>query len=77
MSEPAIKRVDLLDAFIERAGARALLWSIGELTLQEAVDKLQHDAERDGLVKRLGQDAAQQIIAAAFTPFWEGDNEPS
>ena len=27
----AIKRVDLLDVFIERAEARAMLWSIGEL----------------------------------------------
>jgi hypothetical protein len=35
----AIKRVNLLDVLGERAEVRALLWSIGELTLHEAVDK--------------------------------------
>jgi hypothetical protein len=71
----AIKRVDLLDVFIERAEARAYLWSIGELTLHEAVDKLQADAVRDGLVDELGQDRVQQIISAAFEPYQQPDTE--
>ena len=62
-SEP---RADLLSAFTERAGARALLWAIGEFEMAEAVDCLQHDAERDGLVKRIGQDGVQAILAGAF-----------
>ena len=42
-------RVDLVDVFLERAEARAYLWSIGDLDLHEAVDVLQTDAERDGI----------------------------
>jgi len=61
--------VDLLDVFIERASARAYLWSSGEYDLAEAVDVLQHDAGRDGLIKRIGQDTVQQILAHAFQPF--------
>ena len=64
-------RVDLVDVFIERAEARAYLWSIGDLDLHEAVDVLQADAERDGLVERIGQDGVQEIIAAAFRSFRE------
>src|SRR5690349_20076043 len=45
----AIKHINLLNAFIERAEARAYLWSIGELT-REAVDVLQADADRLRLV---------------------------
>jgi hypothetical protein len=73
MSAPAItqNRVALLDCFIERADARAYLWSIGELTRHEAVDVLQHDAERDGLVDELGQDGVQKILADAFAAFRE------
>ncbi len=65
----AERRVDLLDVFTERAAARAYLWSIGELDLQEAVDVLQHDAEHDGLIERIGQDAVQQIMADAFARY--------
>ena len=65
----AIKRVDPLDAFTERVQSRALLWSIGELTLHDAVDQLQADAVRDGLIKQIGQDAVQQIMADAFAPY--------
>ena len=75
MSAPAtaatIKRVNLLDAFIERAEARALLWSIGELELHEAVDNLQRDAERNGLVDELGQDRVQKILADSFRTYRE------
>jgi hypothetical protein len=66
-------RVDLLDCFIERADARAYLWAIGEYEIAEAVDVLKHDAERDGLIERIGRDAIQQIIAAAFQRYREAD----
>jgi hypothetical protein len=46
----AERRIDPVDVFLERAEARAYLWSIGDLDLHEAVDVLQADAERDGLV---------------------------
>jgi hypothetical protein len=61
--------VDPVDAFRERAEARALLWSLGEYTLIEAVDVLQADAERTGLLERLGQDEVQRILSEAFGPY--------
>jgi hypothetical protein len=61
----------LLDAFAARADARAYLWSIGEYELVEAVDKLQADAIRDGLIERIGQDGVQEILADAFRPYRE------
>jgi hypothetical protein len=64
-------RVDPIDVLELRAWARAYLWSIGELTRREAVDVLQHDAERDGLVDEIGQDGVQKILSAAFAPFRE------
>ena len=67
------RRVDLRDAFAERAAARAYLWSVGEYELREAIDVLQHDAERDGLIDRIGQDAVQAILAQAFQPYREAD----
>jgi hypothetical protein len=42
--------------------------------MSEAVDKLQADAARDGLVKRVGQDAIQNILARAFGPYREGES---
>lgn len=68
-------RVDLVDVFAERAGARAFLWAIGEFDMPEAVDPLQRDAETDGLVERIGQDGVQAILTtafAAFVPYREG-----
>jgi hypothetical protein len=58
--------VDPVEAFVARASARATLYAAGEISLHEAVDQLQHDAVRDGLVDRIGQDRVQQIMAAAF-----------
>jgi hypothetical protein len=58
--------VDPVTVFIARTEARALLWAAGEFDLHEAVDKLQADAERDGLVAAIGQDEVQRIIAEAF-----------
>ena len=43
-----------------------MLWAACEFDLHEAVEKLQHDAERDGLVADIGQDAVQGIMAEAF-----------
>jgi hypothetical protein len=60
-----------IDAFRERAWARAYLWAAGDLDLHEAVDPLQFDAEASGLVARAGQDAVQRILADAFRSFRE------
>jgi len=65
----ARKFIDPVEAFRERAEARAYLWSIGDLDLHDAVDVLQVDAERDGLVDYLGQDCIQEILNAAFLPY--------
>ena len=68
MSEPQRRhvRVDAVAVFTARVEARALLWAMGEFDLHEAVDKLQADAARDGLVASIGQDAIQRIISEAF-----------
>jgi hypothetical protein len=73
------KQVDVLHAFIERANARAYLWSIGKYELHEAVDQLEADARRDGLNERIGIDGVQQILAEAFRQYRDGavDSEPS
>jgi hypothetical protein len=59
-------RIDPLTVFVARCEARALLWQAGKLDLHEAVDRLQADAMRDGLVDKIGQDAVQAIMAKAF-----------
>lgn len=58
--------IDPVDVFRARADARALLWRAGEYTLHEAVDELQAAAERTGLVRTIGQDGVQAILATAF-----------
>jgi hypothetical protein len=58
--------VDLAAVFAARCKARATLYAAGELTLHDAVDKLEHDAERDGLVAALGQDRVQWMMTSAF-----------
>lgn len=58
--------VDPLDCFRLRCEARAYLVAAGELMLHEAVDGLQADAERDGLVRDIGPDQIQAIMATAF-----------
>jgi hypothetical protein len=65
------KLVDPLEAFEARCSARAYLFAVGDLDLHDAVDQLQHDAERDGLVERVGQNAVQAIIADAFQSYRE------
>jgi hypothetical protein len=67
-------QVDPLECFYELASARAYLWSICEYDLPEAVDALQDNAVRNGLIGRIGQDAVQQIMADAFRPYRGADN---
>jgi hypothetical protein len=55
-----------INAFELRCQARALLWHVGEYELAEAVDVLQADAERCGLVAEFGQDRVQQIMPRPF-----------
>jgi hypothetical protein len=55
-----------LEVFTARCEARALLWRVGEFDLHEAVDELQVDAVRAGLVGQIGQGAVQAIMAKAF-----------
>ena len=66
LTAAATSRVPLVDAFRLRAWARGYLASIGEITVIEAVDVLQADAEAQGLVAAIGQDAVQAILAAGF-----------
>jgi hypothetical protein len=66
MSASARKLVDPVEAFAARCDARAILVRECLMELHEAVDGLQHDAERDGLVDHLGQDFIQEILSAAF-----------
>jgi hypothetical protein len=66
MTSLADAKPDLESAFAERAWARAYLYACGELSLQDAVDALQRAAEAYGLVRRLGQDEVQQLMAEAF-----------
>jgi hypothetical protein len=68
--KPATKpaRVDPVIAFQARAEARALLYCAGEMTLHEAVDGLQREAQENGPVDAIGQDAVQKILAEAFAP---------
>jgi hypothetical protein len=55
-----------VDIFRARCEARALLYRVGALEVQEAVDLLQYAAVRTGLVNLVGQDAVQAIMADAF-----------
>ena len=65
-STAAIARVALVDAFRLRAWTRAYLVCAGELSFHDAVDKLQADAEAQGLVAAIGQDAVQAILVEGF-----------
>jgi hypothetical protein len=54
------------EVYRARCEARAVLHVNGYLSLHEAVDELQADAERNGLLDLIGQDEAQAIMAYAF-----------
>lgn len=49
-----------------KARTARYLFRYGYLDLLSAADKLQRYAERNGIVRELGQDHVQQIISGAF-----------
>jgi hypothetical protein len=57
---------DKIKVFVELCWARALLWAEGEYSLQQAVDSLQDWAVKRGLVREIGQDGVQAIMANSF-----------
>jgi hypothetical protein len=57
---------DLAAVYELRCWACARLVVEGDVELHDAVDKLQSDAVRDGLVAALGQDRVQEMMAEAF-----------
>jgi hypothetical protein len=63
--------LDLVAAFEARCWARSRLYADGEISLHDAVDKLQADAVSSGLVELIGQDRVQSIMADAFGPATE------
>lgn len=58
-----------LEYFALHCWARARLYWELQLSLHEAVDVLQQHAECSGLVKLIGQDAVQAIMASQFGAF--------
>jgi hypothetical protein len=68
-------RLDPLEVFKLRCWARAYLWAACELDLHQAVDVLQADAVRDGLVDTVGQSEVQSIMADAFHRMREASHE--
>jgi hypothetical protein len=64
--KPVHAPLSAIAVFQARAEARAILWAACVFDLAEAVDVLQRDAARDGLIEQLGQDGVQAIIATAF-----------
>lgn len=65
----------LVKAFRALCESRALRWRYGGEWewIGEAVDPLQEWAKTNGLVRLIGQDAVQAIMAEAFTPKGGGD----
>ena len=59
-------RKDVYQTFCLLCETRALRFREGDLALGEAVDFLQHWAVKHELVRALGQDAVQMIMAWAF-----------
>jgi RecA-family ATPase len=57
---------DPVAVFTARANAAAQLWKTGEVSLPDAVDELQANAARTGLIDHVGQDHVQAIMAEAF-----------
>jgi hypothetical protein len=66
VAESKIKRADPSKAFRLRCWARGYLARNYMLDLHAAVDVLQADAERQGLIAQYGQDLIQQWIAEGF-----------
>jgi hypothetical protein len=68
---PATRVIPAIDVLAIRADVRAFLWWQYEMEIDEAVDELQAYAERSGLVRDVGQDRVQEIIAAPFARYRE------
>jgi hypothetical protein len=66
VAERIATRASKLECFVIRCWARAYLHAAGELSLHEAVDVLQEQAEASGLVHILGQDTVQAFMAREF-----------
>jgi hypothetical protein len=62
----ATSKPDPVLVFTERASARAMLVDLNFIPLQQAVDELWADAERDGLVAERGADEIQKLLGVAF-----------
>jgi hypothetical protein len=62
--------------FSAQCEARALLFANWQLSLNEAIDKLESDAERNGLIKAIGQVTVQSIMAIAFAAAPQLPDEP-
>ena len=58
--------IDPIVAFQARCEARAYIWSKSQMDIHDAVDVLQIDAMRTGLVLLLGQDEVQKLISREF-----------
>jgi hypothetical protein len=67
----AARVVPSIDVLEIRAQIRAFLWWQYQMEIDEAVDELQAYAERSGLVREIGQDRVQEIIAAPFARYHE------
>jgi hypothetical protein len=63
---PQVSALDPVVVFAARCSARAMLVANTHMLLAEAVDQLQADAERTGLVDLIGQDRVQHIMSLAF-----------
>jgi hypothetical protein len=68
--------ISVEEVFRERCEARAILCEACVFDLHEAVDVLQADAERTGLVAELGQNQVQALMAAAFARLCPADFSP-
>jgi hypothetical protein len=67
----AARVVPAIDVLEIRAQIRAFLWWQYQMEIDEAADELQAYAERSGLVRDIGQDRVQEIIAAPFARYRE------
>jgi hypothetical protein len=74
-SLPIASSVSLAAALEACCWARARLYSEGEIGLHDAVDELQEDAVRNGLVAALGQDRVQWMMSDAFGAVRKRTNE--
>ena len=64
------KLADPLDVLIVRSQVHAYLVSVCAADLHDSVDTLQQYAIDSGLIETLGQDRIQELLSAAFRPFY-------